>query len=395
MHAESACRQRAPSRATPPAAWGVGKHVNVLVLSCSTGQGHNDAAAAIAEEFHARGVSCASDDVMVFAHNAATAGIVKDTYDNIVLNHPQTFKRLFQIGQHISSPRRRSPVYFANSKYADNLAAYIESRGIDTVVCTHMFPAQALTALIEKGLRVKSFVVTTDYLCLPFWEECRVDRFIVAHEDVVREFERRGIAGEKIVPLGLPIAQKFRQNVPAAQARAELGLDPEAVIYLILTGSMGFGRSEDLPRLLLQGDESAQVVFVAGRNRELLETLERTYGDDPRFLAMGFTDRINRYMDAADTVLSKPGGLTSTEVAAKRKPLVHTPAIPGFEMRNAAFFSQRGMSVRTNDYDQAAREAVYLAHHAEDREAMAEAQAENIDPFAVCRICDYIAEEAD
>lgn len=368
--------------------------MNTLVLSCSTGQGHNDAAAAVAEEFTARGVSCACDDVMTFAHNDATADIVKDSYDSIVIKHPQAFKRLFRIGERISSPRRRSPVYFANSKYADNLGSYIESHGIDTVVCTHMFPAQALTALIQQGLKVKSYVVTTDYTCLPFWEECAVDRFIVAHVDVVPEFKRRGIPAQKIVPLGIPIGHAFREGRTMAEARAALDLDEDAVVYLVLTGSMGFGDIGDLPHDLLGGDESAYVVVVAGRNDDLHVALEREYGGNERFRAISFTKQIDWYMDAADVVLSKPGGLTSTEVAAKCKPLVHTPAIPGFEMRNAVFFSTHGMSVCAHDCEQAAREAVYLAHHESEQERMLAAQHVHVRPDAVQRICDYIMDEA-
>ncbi len=367
--------------------------MKTLVLSCSTGQGHNAAAAAIAEELIARGISCKSDEVLSFA-SKDVADTVKNTYDSMVLNHPRTFKSLIRIGGLMSSPRHRSPVYLANSKYADNLGAYIEGEGIDTVICSHMFPAQALTALISHGLKVRSYAVATDYLCLPFWEECSMDCFIVPHKDVVPEFVRRGIPEQKVRPLGLPIRQMFRIGRTRDEAREQLGLDTKAVVYLVLTGSMGFGRLSGLPRMLLEGDENAQVVVVAGRNAGLFDALENEYGQNPRFRAVGYTDEIATYMDAASVVLTKPGGLTSTEVAAKRIPLVHMPAIPGFEMRNAVFFSQRGMSARAENCDEAAGLAVMLAHCREECNRMLAAQRANIDAFAVCRICDHIQRDA-
>ena len=50
-------------------------------------------------------------------------------------------------------------------------------------------------------------------------------------------------------------------------------------------------------------------------------------------------------MAAADVLFTKPGGLSSTEAAVRRVPLVHTDPIPGCETKNRAFFVSRGMSV--------------------------------------------------
>lgn len=371
----------------------------MLVLSCRTGQGHEAAALAVAEEFAVRGVPCLHHDVSQFADRDNVPSIVKDhivkgTYDHLVLDHPNTFKYLLQIGDLISSPRHRSPLYLANSTYAGNLGAFIEAEGIDTVVSTHMFPAQALTALVRRGLRVRSYAVVTDYLCLPFWEECAIDRYIVPHRDVVPEFVGRGIPDEKILALGLPVGRAFRSSQVRDEARLELGVPLSGTVYLVLTGSMGFGDPEVLADRLAVDDAAAFVIVVTGHNDALRQRLAHRYRDKRWFRAVGFTDKIATYMDASDVVLSKPGGLTSTEAAAKRRPLVHTPAIPGFEARNARFFSERGMSRSADDDVGAADAASDLAHDPEACAAMARAQRTNVDPLAACRICEYIAQEA-
>lgn len=374
--------------------------MSVLVLSCSTGQGHNVAAQAIAEEFTRQGVRCTHRNALDFAEGDNVPGIVKnyivkDAYDDLVMRHPEIFRRLFGIGELISSPRHHSPLFLANSTYADNLGDYIVRKNVDTVICTHMFPAQALAALMGHGCKVASYAVATDYLCLPFWEECAMDYYIVPHHDVVAEFVRRGIPDRKVISLGLPIARAFREPPGREQARMALGLAGSGNVYLVLTGSMGFGRVDEMPRTILASDEDSTVVVMAGANEELLELLGNRYAEERRFRAIGFTDDVVTYLSAADVVLSKPGGLSSTEVASVGRPLVHTPAIPGFESRNAAFFEDRGMSLRVSDEFEAARQAVMLAHDRIRSAKMCHAQHENVDACASTRIFDFVMEQND
>ena len=87
-------------------------------------------------------------------------------------------------------------------------------------------------------------------------------------------------------------------------------------------------------------------------------------------------------MNAADVLITKPGGLSSTEAAAARVPLVHWITIPGCEERNADFFSARGMSVQTRSPGEAASLAVVLARDPAACAAMRKRQAEEINPYS-------------
>ena len=62
-------------------------------------------------------------------------------------------------------------------------------------------------------------------------------------------------------------------------------------------------------------------------------------------------NNINDLIYSSDIVLSKPGGLSSTEISSLNKPLIHINPIPGIENYNATFFCKRGMSIicRNND----------------------------------------------
>ncbi len=58
-------------------------------------------------------------------------------------------------------------------------------------------------------------------------------------------------------------------------------------------------------------------------------------------------------MDAADLVVSKPGGLTMAECLAKGKPVILMDPIPGQEQRNAETLLEAGCAVRAFDPDEA------------------------------------------
>jgi processive 1,2-diacylglycerol beta-glucosyltransferase len=132
---------------------------------------------------------------------------------------------------------------------------------------------------------------------------------------------------------------------------------------------------------------------LPGRNEELRWELETAFSQDGRVRAEPFTTQVPLYMDACDVLLSKPGGISSTEAAVKNVPLVHTAPIPGCETLNAEFFSQRGMSILAPNEEQAARNAVRLAFDEDQKRRMLEAQRQYIRPDAADTICDYMVKE--
>ena len=95
-----------------------------------------------------------------------------------------------------------------------------------------------------------------------------------------------------------------------------------------------------------------------------------------------FTNEVHKYMQISDLIITKPGGLSSTEAAAACVPLIHLITIPGCEERNADFFSARGMSVQTRSPGEAASLAVALARDPVACAAMRKRQAEEINPYS-------------
>lgn len=119
-------------------------------------------------------------------------------------------------------------------------ADFVEYLEYDYVVETHLFPAQALTA-IKKEHEIHFMAVATDYVSIPFWEETDPDYFIIPNKDLIKDFEEKGIAKEKLLPLGIPVGKAFGTKYNKDDAKIELKLNLNKKYILLLTGSMGFG----------------------------------------------------------------------------------------------------------------------------------------------------------
>lgn len=371
--------------------------MKVLILSCNTGEGHNAAGHAIHEKMLQMGVASEFADTLAIAGGRVSRS-VNNTYVGITTSSPKTFGRIYSIGRAVSDFNTqtlhcKSPVYAANTLYRNKLARFIKSGGYDVAVMPHLFPAECLTSLRRRGMLDIPFVnVATDYACIPFWEETSPDYFVIPHGDLAEDFYSRNIPREKLLPFGIPVSDCFRQKTDKAQARRQLGLASDRPILLIMSGSMGFGHLGELTEALLAGfGGGTQIVILCGRNEALRKRLSDRLAEHSNVMLQPFTDQVSLFMDAADMVFTKPGGLTSTEAAVKRTLLVHTAPIPGCETINARFFSERGLSVSAPESCGATAEAAFaLWQNREAQAAMLDAQRRHINPHAADDICQFI-----
>ena len=319
--------------------------MKVLILSTGTGEGHNSAAKAVKEQFEKRGIPCELADVLNFASDKAGA-YGRRIYIWSTVRAKKVFAGAYRVGRAISSARLKSPVYFANALYADKLCSYITENGYDTVVMPHLFPAEAMTWLLRQHkLDVQTYFIATDYTCIPFTEETKVDYYFIPHEELTTEFIKRGIPG----------------RVESMTAK-----------------------------LVEQTGEDTHLYILGGTNEELKKTLRDTYADTERVHVLDFTTEAHLYMAAADILFTKPGGLTSTEAVAAKVALVHTKPIPGCEDRNVAFFTQHGMSVSGDTEDAVIQNGLKLLRDPEAQAEMRKCQEKYGKPYAADAVCEFI-----
>ncbi len=322
----------------------------VLILSCGTGGGHNTAAKAIQEELIEKGINADFKEYLEIINPKLKDGI-NNLYIKSTNKNGKVFKKAYYLGTVYEKTKLKSPVYFLNSLNKDKLYRYIKDNHYNFIVTTHLFAAQALTA-IKKEHHIHFLQVATDYVSIPFWEETNPDYFVIPSKELEADFLEKGIKKQKLLSLGIPVRKQFREKYDKEETKKQLKLDINKKYILILNGSMGFGNVKEITKELLENIKDYTFIISCGNNTELADYLSNEYKDNERIIALPYTSELGKYMASCEIILSKPGGLTSTEIATMRKPLVHIMPIPGCENYNADFFEKRHMSVKCENLEQ-------------------------------------------
>lgn len=358
----------------------------ILILSCNTGEGHNSAARALQNYARSVGIDCDLLDALSLRYERISK-TVSELYELSV--RLSLFSRIYALGEWYNNRGHngKSPLYHLCKLLQGRLSQVISDNEYDAVICTHLFPAEMLTHLrSENVLHIPAFFVATDYTCYPFLAETDLDGYMIAHSDLIPEYARKGMPAEKIFATGIPcLSGALYAKTSRMEARQKIASDYwwdcspyTGKWFLIIGGSMGFGNLATLInelRDLCAADD--KIVCVCGRNERLKQSLGKKYKDSSVVRIIGYTDKIPLLMDACDVLLTKPGGLTSTEAMNRGIPLVHTLPIKGVEDKNARFYSDRNISFYSDDSRIAAGYAVTLSREKECRKAMLNAQNDN------------------
>ena len=267
--------------------------MKVLILSCNTGGGHNAAASALKESLNFYHHEAEVLDLMSLGRKH-TSALVGGAYVKLVSVFPAGFGALYQLGELVRKFPWKSPVYYANARLGNALADYIDQNHFNAVVTTHLYPAETLTWMKQKGrLTIPCVAIATDYACIPFWEETNCDYYVVPHKDLIPEFASCGIPEEKLLPLGIPVRPAFARPASKEDVRRHLGLPEDAPLFLVMSGSMGFGKIQLFVAELLRTRKPGEyVVVICGNNRRLQKILLAEFGKQEGVQILGYTEKI-------------------------------------------------------------------------------------------------------
>jgi processive 1,2-diacylglycerol beta-glucosyltransferase len=218
----------------------------------------------------------------------------------------------------------------------------LERERPDWAVSTHFLPAELIAWLRSKGrLATRQAIVVTDFDVQGMWLTHHVDRYFVALDETRAHLERLGVPPNAISVSGIPIDPVFAVPTDAAAMQVKHGLDPDRTTILVSAGGFGVGPVEALIHILLELQHPAQLVVICRRSEELKGRLDRLAAARPTHLSpalrvVGYTTEMDEYMAAADLLVGKPSGLTSSEALASGLalvirggvPLADCPAIP-------------------------------------------------------------------
>lgn len=222
----------------------------------------------------------------------------------------------------------------------EGLAGFLTENAVDTVCCTHFMPMSLVGDLRRSGRYHGALhVCVTDYDIQGLWFEPEVDRYYVATEKGARRLAAWGIAPERITVTGIPVRRDFAALPGAATAAA-----PEGPLRVLFSaGSLKTREALRLLRELAGTGLPLDITVVTGRTPSLRKALEDyTPPGHVRLAVHGFEPHLERFMARADVMVTKPGGITSTEGLCAGLPMLFVFPIPMQEVHNARILEQAG-----------------------------------------------------
>jgi len=346
--------------------------MRVLVATVTAGGGHIAAAAALEEAWRAM----RPDDVveridLIRFFSPLHKKLFSGGYVKLVERAPELWGMLFGKTDNPKVIRRLSKLRCAfPSKSRKKFANHLKRFRPDVVLCTHFAPFETLGLLRQKTVaavcdrrtaspsematlterRYKPpFIVSvvTDFEAHALWMDACVDLYCVAAEETKARLVARGAPAGNAVATGIPIAAKFSSKPGARVVRKTLGLRDDLPVFLVLSGGFGMGPVAEILAELDKVPQLFQTVVVTGRNEELRRDLATQNRRHPTHV-LGFATNMHELMAVADLIITKPGGLTSSEALALGKPLFILNPIPGQESANSDFLLERGAAAKVN-----------------------------------------------
>ncbi len=390
LHTGSGRRPLRPESADPSPADRGG--LRVTIFSCTYGGGHHRVAEVLEQEFE-RLPGC---EVEVYDYIETFMGHLYNAvstffYVGTVRWAPWIWRWFYRTTSGIAHDSLTQR--FINSLGKGRLTRFLAIHRPDLVVCTYCVPAGAISELKQAGkTEVPCATVVTDHAVHSQWIHPHVDLYLVSSEYVRDGVVARGIPAERVLATGIPIDPRFAAAVDHRDLRRARGLDPDRPVILAMVGAANLVRGPlDLYRTLTELPRPVQILFVCGRDERLRRAIEGL-GPAARnpVRVFGYVRDVCDLMAISDLMVSKAGGVTTSEALAAELPMIAVSPVPGQEEENLSYLTDLGAVVGAATPADLRRVLLDLLDHSDRLEHMREAARRVKRPDAAARAADAI-----
>ncbi|MFW6132612.1 MAG: MGDG synthase family glycosyltransferase [Planctomycetota bacterium] len=328
-----------------------GRTRRILMTTAAVGAGHTSVAAALRERFAAASpeldIRCI--DVLDFVPRA-----FRTVYAGGFALGMSRLRRLYGAGYWLSNrphrpgrgPGERIRLRFERAMLR-GYAAFVRRADPELILHTHFLPVPTTARLLDGGeLGGEQMVVVTDVEVHRFWYARRVARWFVPAPPSAEPLRRWGVADDRVTVCGIPVRHRWADAHDETALRDEWNV-PHDRPAVVLTGGATFtcGPIARVARRLLDACPHMRLFALAGRNERLYRRLCSLPEAQQRMTVLGFSPRLHELAAVSSLVITKPGGVTTSECLAAGKPMVLLPPVPGHEQGNAEFFRSAGAAV--------------------------------------------------
>ena len=324
----------------------------VIIFYASYGGGHLSAARSIKEniETNYEDIDVKLIDCMEYV-NKTVNKITTKAYSEMAKKAPKTWGRVYWKSQ--KGPLAQISTT-SNKILSIKLYKLLKDFEPNLIISTHPFGSQMCAYLKKHGkLNAKIATVMTDYAPHDQWLVFNkyVDYYFVSHDGMKKELHEKGIPNEKIFATGIPLSNKFLLKYDKPTILKNFGLSPDKKTVLFFGGGeFGLGKTQTFKifKSFVECPENIQIVAISGKNqkmKEAFENLVENLNKTDSVKILEYTNQVPELMSISDLVVTKPGGLTTTESLASGLPIVVINPIPGQEEENASYLEKNKVAI--------------------------------------------------
>ncbi|WP_042478768.1 MGDG synthase family glycosyltransferase [Bacillus ndiopicus] len=217
-----------------------------------------------------------------------------------------------------------------------HLIRLLEEEKPDIIFCTQSIPSYLLNKLKQSGhCNIPVVNVYTDFFMNQVWGLGAIDYHFVPMQEMKDALCQKGIAESNIFVTGIPVHEDMLRTT---------ALHNFARNILIAGGNLGLMSCANLYEQLKQ-NKSFHYYILCGTNKKLYQQV--LAWKLPNVIPISYIksrSEMNHLYDQMDAIVTKPGGVTVSEVLHKKLPIFVHSALPGQEERNLKYLTERGLA---------------------------------------------------
>lgn len=321
-----------------------------IIFTAATGGGHNQAAEALKYRLEQQNIEVEIVHLLKSCPKVVE-GLVENGYTFMATHFSKFYGHLYHLSHnyHINKNLKRLLLKLTKAHMRDVIDTYKPS----LLISTHPFFVNPMAQLKKEGVtNAKCMSVITDLGVHRFYLNPAIDAYITGSKHTSKQLVNFGIAQDRIFDFGIPVKDTFfsdTQNHTTPEF-IEDGVQPKEDPFniLIMSGSMGSHKIIPYILNLKKVQSPLKIDVICGNNKVLYASLQKHIEKFPEHVTVnlhGFISNVSDYMDRADVLISKPGGLTLTEALYKKLPILMPFYIEGQESENAQILSDLGVAI--------------------------------------------------
>jgi processive 1,2-diacylglycerol beta-glucosyltransferase len=367
----------------------------VLILYSSLGSGHVSAAKALSQAFSRfPGVDVRSEDALDYARPIYRGAVIQ-LYEQLSEKIPQLYKAFYE-GSDIKDLESSLDNNLTWAKlerpFFRRLGDLIQEADPDVIVCVQQIPSRWLQLLADdEGIYKPQYVVTTDTIAHSTWINYGVSGYFLPNALSKNFLVQRGVDPALLHVTGIPVKLEIMEPKSKQEVRSRHRLPEDAPVVTVFGGGLNNRRVYRLVSALLEHSSIHTLIVTAGRNQDLLDSLaDLTSNDRVKLQKLGVIDYVDDLIVASDLVITKAGGLITSEILARGTPMIIVDPIPGQEEQNADVIAAAGAGVQLRLLEMVSPAVEYLLSHPYRLAEMSQAALLIGQPKAAVKIAEHI-----